>query len=106
MTYAASRRKKYCVTCCHVMTLGEGSLPREWLGAGEDSPGQWSQPQATEVQGEFEQCSHTWDLNFRWSCAEPGLGHSGLCGSPLTQDVQLLLFTSLKPMLVAPYYFF
>jgi len=66
---------------------------RGWSDSGEGCTGQWSQPWNSGVQGVFGQRSQMWGLGFGWSCVEPGVGHSGPCGSLPTGDI---LFCSMS----------
>ena len=55
---------------------GKGSSP-EGGGHGTGCPGQQAWPQATGVQGTFQQRSQTKGLNFGWYCVETGVGLDG-----------------------------
>jgi len=58
------------------------------------SPGQWSQPQAAEVQRVFGHCLRLKAI-FGWSCVELRVEHSDPCVSLSTWDI-LRIFCPLE----------
>ena len=75
-------------------SLQQQQGPRERHGAGSGqgqlgarekfcTRGWWAWPHAARVQ----EISQTWDLNFGWSCVEPGAGLDDPCESLSTQDI-------------------
>lgn len=62
--------------------LGKGSAPK-YKGHG---------PELARAKGAFGQCSQTWGLNFRWCCAELGVGLKYPCEVSSNLGYSMIIF--------------